>query len=293
MRVLITGASGLIGTALSEDLARDGHTVITAVRRPAREGEMQWNPGGSRFPDVDGFDAVIHLAGAGIGDKRWTPARKQQILDSRTHPTRILAEAVARAVPHPVLLSASAIGYYGDRGQEVLTEATPPGTDFFAEVCKQWEANTRPAAEAGARVVTMRSGIVLTPKGGALSRMLLPFKLGLGGRFGPGDQYMSWISLTDEIRAIRFLLDSDISGPVNLTAPNPVTNRDFTNTLGDVLNRPTLLPTPVFGVKLVYGSEMVELTLLGSQRVIGTVLEDNGFAFEHEKLRGALQAAIG
>lgn len=292
MRILITGASGFLGTALTEHFESRGDEVVAAVRGPAGEGEVQWDPHGDTFPDVSSYDVVIHLAGESIGARRWTEEQKRKILESRTKGTTLVAEAVARADNKPILVNASAIGIYGDKGDEILTEASLPGDDFLVGVVQQWEASTAPATDAGARVVLIRTGLVLSDDGGLLPRMLLPFKLGLGGRVGSGKQWMSWIALEDQVRAIQHLIDSDISGPVNLTAPNPVTNAEFADTLGDVLERPTILPTPLLPLKLVYGSELVQVLLLNSQRVVGTVLVDSGFEFKHEKLGPAFKAEI-
>ena len=288
----MTGSHGLIGSALIPRLRAGGHRVVRLVRG-ATEGadDVRWDPdaGTIDVAGLEGVDAVVHLAGAGIGDKRWTPARKQLILESRTRGTGLLARTLA-GLQHPpeTLVSGSAVGYYGDRGAEMLTEASPPGHDFPAQACVAWEAATVPAAEAGIRVVTIRTGIVLAAHGGALQRLLLPFKLGLGGRLGSGEQYMSWIALDDELRAILHVVDNgSIGGAVNLTAPNPVTNRAFTDALGRAVHRPTLIPTPMFGVKAVYGGELVA-TLLGSQRVSSAKLQSSGFVFAHPDLDAAL-----
>jgi len=224
MRIAISGSSGLIGTALAPSLAAAGHDVVRLVRRPAGDGEIRWDlaAGGLDPEDLTGVDAVINLSGVGIGDRRWTDAHKQAVLDSRVDSTSLLAgKMAAMADPPRVFLSASAIGFYGDRGSEVLTEDNPPGTGFVAEVCVPWEGATQPATDAGIRTVMLRTGLVMSPKGGILERMLLPYKLGVGGRIGSGEQYWSWIDLTDHLRAVLFLVESDLSGPVNLTAPNP------------------------------------------------------------------------
>jgi hypothetical protein len=297
MDVLVTGAHGLIGSALIPRLRADGHRVVRLVRsEPEGSDDVRWDPAAGAI-DADGLagvDAVVHLAGAGIGDKKWTPARKQLILDSRTQGTDLLARTLAGlARPPKVLLSGSAVGYYGDRGAEELTEVSAPGDDFPARVCTAWEAATAPAEEAGIRVVHLRTGIVLAAHGGALQRMLLPFKLGLGGRIGAGDQYMSWIALDDHVAAMQHLLTAEsVRGAVNLTAPNPVTNVEFTRALGDALHRPTVLPTPLLPLKAVYGAELVEHLLVNGQRVLPRVLEQSGYEFAHAQLDDALRAVL-
>jgi hypothetical protein len=243
---------------------------------------------------LEGLGGVVHLAGAGIGDKKWTPARKSLILESRTRGTGLLARTLAGLrEPPPVLVSGSAVGYYGNRGDELLTEASAPGDDFTADVCVAWEAATAPAADAGIRVVMIRTGLVLAHHGGVLKRLLLPFRLGIGGRTGSGAQYMSWIALDDHVRGIVHLLErDDAHGAVNLVAPNPVTNAEFTTTLGKVLHRPTVLPTPLAPLKVIYGSELVQSLLVDGQRVSSVKLEASGFEFAHPDLDGALRAAL-
>jgi hypothetical protein len=294
--VLITGSHGLIGTALIPRFRARGDRVLRLVRgAPEGADDIAWDPpsGTIDAASLEGVDAVVHLAGAGIGDKKWTPERKQLVLESRTQPTGLLCRTLAALDAKPrVLVSASAIGYYGDRGDEVLTEDSGPGDDFGARVCREWEDATAPAAEAGIRVVRTRSGLVLAANGGLLNRLLLPFKLALGGRLGSGKQYMSWIAIEDELRALLYAVDTEtLAGPVNLTAPNPVTNADFTSTLGNAVHRPTVLPTPLPALKLVYGGELVD-TLLGSQRVSSAKLRDSGFEFSQPDLDGALRAIL-
>lgn len=243
--------------------------------------------------DLSGVDAVVHLAGAGIGDRRWTDSYKQEIRESRVRSTNLLSETIAAATDGPrILLSGSAIGFYGSRGDEVLDETAAAGTGFLAEVCIDWETSTAMAAAAGVRVALLRTGIVLSRDGGALKKQLPIFKLGLGGRFGSGSQWQSWISIDDEVAAIMFLLDHDIAGPVNLTAPAPVTNAEFTTTLASVLRRPAILPIPSFGPKLLLGSELATNLLFDGQRVVPKVLQDAGYRFEHPDLETALRALL-
>ena len=297
MKILITGASGLIGQALTAQLKASGHTTVAAVRRePRRNDEVQWNPAtGVMSPSAfDGVDAVVHLAGAGIGDKRWTDSYKMEILESRTSGTQLLADTMAALPVKPrVFLSGSAIGIYGERDDSELSETSTIGTGFLADVCRDWEAATASASAAGIRTVILRTGIVLSPKGGALKKQLPLFKLGLGGKFGNGKQWQSWISITDEVNAIIHLLTSSVSGPVNLTAPLPVTNTDFTRTLASVLSRPALIPIPSFGPKLLLGGELANALLFTGQRVHPTVLLADGFTFSHPTLDGALRALLG
>ncbi|HLM17137.1 MAG TPA: TIGR01777 family oxidoreductase [Acidimicrobiia bacterium] len=297
MDVLVTGAHGLIGSALIPRLRADGHRVVRLVRTdPEGSDDVRWDPtvGTIDAAGLEGVDAVVHLAGAGIGDKKWTAARKQLILESRTQSTGLLARTLAALNrPPKVLLSGSAVGYYGDRGAEEITESSPPGDDFPARVCVAWEAATAPAEEAGIRVVHLRTGIVLAAHGGALHRMLPPFKLGLGGRIGSGDQYMSWITLDDHVGAMRHLLTTEsVRGAANLTAPNPATNAEFTKALGDAVHRPTALPTPLLPLKAVYGAELVEHLLVKGQRVLPQVLERTGYEFAHRELDDAMRAML-
>jgi uncharacterized protein (TIGR01777 family) len=297
MDVVISGASGLIGTALARSLRDDGHRVISLVRRPPQgEDEIRWDPAADDIdrPALEGVDAVVHLAGAGIADKRWTPARRREILESRTHGTVLLAGALAKLDrPPKVLVSGSAVGYYGDGGDAVLTEDSPPGHVFLSTLCEAWEAAAAPAVDAGIRTAFARTGLVLTSKGGSLGKLVPLFRLGLGGRMGGGREYWSWISLTDEVRALRFLLDHEVSGPFNLTGPTPVRNAEVTEVLAKVLHRPALLPIPSFGPKLVLGADLANQLLFLSQRIEPRALLDAGFTFEHPDIETALRAELG
>jgi uncharacterized protein len=297
MDVVISGASGLIGRALRAELVRQGHTPIPLVRRPVRDGEraISWDPAAGTIDHaaLEGVDAVVHLAGEGIAERRWTDEQKDKILTSRTRGTTMLAEALVGLDARPsVFISASGINYYGDRGDEILTERSDPGDDFLADVCVRWEACSQLAAAAGIRTVNLRMGIVLDAEDGALARQLLPFKLGVGGRIGSGHQWQSWISLPDVVDAILHLIASDVSGAVNLTAPEPVTNSEYTNTLGRVLRRPTLIPIPTFALALLYGRELIEALLLVSLRVTPSVLVASGYQFRHPTLEPALRDAL-
>jgi uncharacterized protein len=297
MRIAITGSTGLIGSALTPHLRSLGHEVVRVVRGAATGTDIVWSPSECRIDThaLDGIDAVVHLAGAGIGDKRWSDEYKRELLESRTKGTTLIAEAIAAADNGPtVLLSGSAIGIYGARGDEELDETSEPGDGFLADVCVQWERATSFAETAGARVVHLRTGIVLSARGGALKRQLPLFKFGLGGKMGSGNQWQSWISIDDEVAAITHLLTTDISGPVNLTAPNPVTNAEFTDTLGTVLHRPTFLPIPKFGPKLLLGGELADNLLFSGQKVLPGVLDgDADFTFQHPDLATALRALLG
>jgi uncharacterized protein (TIGR01777 family) len=294
MRVIISGASGLIGSALTKELRSGGHDVVALVRRAPNAGEIQWDPAaGSLAADaLDGADAVVHLAGAGIGDHRWTDSYKREVLDSRVRSTTLLAERIAAAATKPVFLSGSAIGAYGASDDRELDEHSPFGTGFLADVCRQWEAAAAPAVEAGARVAFLRTGIVLTTRGGALKKMLPLFRLGVGGKFGNGKQWQSWISLDDEVGAISYLLTQPVSGPVNLTAPNPVTGAQFAKALGTALHRPALLPVPTFAPKLLLGGELADALLFTGQRVLPRALQRAGYQFRHPQLDTALAAIL-
>ena len=292
MRIAITGASGLIGSALSTRLRDDGHEVVPVVRRQPSASEIGWSVDERRIDDgaFDDMDAVVHLAGAGIGDKRWTDEYKDEIMSSRTVGTAIVANAVNTAKnPPSVLLSGSAVGIYGASTTATFDDHSPAGTGFLAEVCEAWESSAAPSQADGTRLVFLRTGIVLSAKGGALKKQLPLFKFGLGGKLGSGDQWQSWIHIDDEVGAIVHLLASEVAGPVNLTAPNPVPQAGFADTLGDVLNRPTFLPIPEFGPKLVLGGELADNLLFTGQNVVPTVLEGDGYTFRHPTLDGALR----
>jgi uncharacterized protein (TIGR01777 family) len=295
MHVAITGSSGLIGSALRARLEDRGHRVVPVVRRAATSGEIAWDPQRGKLDPADlaGLDAVVNLAGAGIAGHRWTESYKREILDSRTRTTSLISQAIADAEGGPrVLLSGSGIDVYGDRGDEILDESSSPGTGFLADVCERWEASTAAAEAAGVRVAHLRTSMVLSARGGALAKMLPLYRLGLGGRMGSGKQWVSWISIDDEVGAIEHLLDSDARGPINLAAPSPVTNADFARTLGRVVKRPAILPLPSFAPKLLLGSELVETLLVEGKRVMPRVLEGDGYAFTHPTLETALRAVL-
>jgi uncharacterized protein (TIGR01777 family) len=293
MHILVTGASGLIGSALVSALTSAGSEVTRLVRRQPQSGEKaaRWDPlGGSLDASAfGGVDAVVHLAGENIAE-RWTTAKKVNIRDSRIKGTQILCEALTRlASPPKVLVSASAIGYYGDRAEEILSEESAPGRGFLAEVCRAWEAATEPARQTGLRVVQLRFGVVLSPVGGALAKILPPFRLGLGGMLGSGRQYMSWIALDDAVGVIQHAIVTDsLQGPTNAVAPHAVTNREFTKTLGNVLGRPTVIPLPAFAARLMFG-EMADELLLASARVQPAKLLASGYRFRFPELEGALR----
>ena len=293
VRVLISGSSGLVGSSLLLYLGSKGHEVKTLVRqRSSHPSQIFWNPpeSGPAIEALEGVQAVIHLAGEGIASGRWTDFKKHAIRDSRAVGTRLLCDALSRMKrPPKVLASASAIGYYGDRGAEILHEASAPGSGFLPEVCKAWEAATAPAAAKGIRVVNLRFGVILSPKGGALAKMLLPFKMGVGGVLGSGAQYMSWLALDDALGIIAFALDTaSLHGPVNAVAPQAVTNAEYTKSLGRVLKRPTIFPMPAFAARLAFG-EMADALLLASARVEPAALLSSGYHFQWSDLEGALR----
>lgn len=294
MRIIIAGSSGFIGTALTDRLRSDGHEVVRLVRRtPQRLDEVSWHPAAG---DLDpaalaGADVAVNLAGAGVGAKRWTDAYKQEILSSRVDSTVTLSRAIAVADPRPpVLLNASAIGFYGDRGDEVLDENSGPGDGFFADVCRAWEAGTQAAEEAGVRVCNLRTGLVVGPGGGMMKRLVPLYKAGIGGPLGNGRQYQSWVSLADEIGAIVFLMTAQLAGPVNLTGPTPVPNAVLSGALGKALRRPALLPAPRFGLKIVLGE--FAGNALESARVVPHVLLDAGYEFIHSDIDRAMRWAV-
>ena len=298
MRILITGASGLIGKALRPTLEAKGYELILASRREPKDPQhVQWNPDtGFAEPDLsrlEGLDAVIHLAGENVSGLRWTEEKKKAIRDSRVFGTRSLIETFDKLKAKPkAFISGSAIGFYGDRGDEVMTESSPAGKTYLSEVCKEWEAESRRAEDMGIRTVLLRTGIVLSKDGGALATMMTPFKLGVGGVVGSGKQWMSWITLDDVVGIINFALENEsVRGAVNVVAPNPVTNEEFTKTLGSVLYRPTFLPLPEFAVHMVFG-EMGDALLLDSTRVIPKRLQDNGYEFRFTDLKPALEHAV-
>ena len=297
MHVAITGSSGLIGTALTRSLRADGHQVTRFVRSASTADDAaRWDPAAGEIDSgaLAAADAVVHLAGVGIADRRWSDAHKQAVLDSRIDGTTTLARALADLDDGPkVLLSGSAIGYYGPTGDDAVDETSPAGSDYLADVCVKWEAAAAPAVDAGLRVAFLRTGIVQSAEGGSLKKQLLPFKLGVGGRIGDGQQYVSWITIDDEVRAIRYLLDEEVSGPVNLTAPNPARNIEYTKALGSVLGRPTIFPVPTFALKLILGGEAAEALALSSQRVVPKVLTDRGFSFSHADIEAGLRAVLG
>lgn len=296
MDIAVTGSSGLIGSTLVNGLRADGHRVRAVVRRrPRGDDEIGWDPAGGTMDAgrLEDLDAVVHLAGEGIAARRWSAAQKTRIERSRLDGTALVARTLAGLTRPPrVLLSGSGINYYGDQGDRLLTEASPPGGGFLARVCVGWEAATAPAQAAGVRVAHLRTGPVLTRSGGALGKMLPLFRFGLGGRLGSGRQYWSWISLEDEVGAIRWLLDNEVTGPVNLVAPEPATNAELTRALGRALHRPAVIPVPALGPRLLLGRELADELLFSSVRAQPTVLSGSGYRFRRPDLAGALEGAL-
>jgi uncharacterized protein (TIGR01777 family) len=296
MKILVTGSTGLVGSALIPALKSSGHQIARLVRsQPKDASEVYWNPeqGTIKAVELEGLDAVVHLAGENLAAGRWTDEKKQRIRESRVKGTRLLSETLAQLNEKPaVLVSASAVGFYGSRGDEILTEQSASGSDFLAEVCREWELATQAAAQAGIRVVNLRFGVIFSGEGGALKKMLLPFRMGVGGKLGSGHQYMSWIALDDAVGAIEHALMNDsLRGPVNVVAPQAATNREFTKTLGRVLSRPTIFPVPAFAARLAFG-EMADATLLSSQRVEPERLNEAGYAFKYPTLEAALRHVL-
>ena len=296
MKVLITGSTGLLGTELQRSFTEKGYDLLLASRKePKDEHHIQWSiEDGFTDPDkLEGVDVVVHLAGENVSGLRWTDEKKKAIRDSRVLGTRNVVDAISKLKNKPkVFVASSAIGFYGERGDEEVTESSAAGDNFLAQVCKEWEAESRRAEDAGIRTVLLRTGIVLSKDGGALATMLTPFKLGVGGVVGSGKQWMSWISLEDEIAVINYVIENEnIRGAVNAVSPNPVTNHDFTKTLGDVLYRPTFLPLPEFAVSMIFG-EMGDALLLASTKVMPKRLEDAGFEFKHPNLKEAIESAV-
>ena len=292
MKILISGSHGLVGRALIKELSSKGHDIARLIREaPSSSADVEWHPerGMIDAEKIGGFEVILHLAGESIVKGQWTEEKKRRIRESRVLGTQLLSNTLARSVRPPnVFVSASAIGIYGNRGDEVLTEDSRPGHDFLADVCVDWEKATAPAEEKGIRVVKARFGIILAKEGGALAKMLPPFRMGIGGKVGGGQQWMSWIALDDVVSALRLAMDQKtISGPVNFVAPNPVTNASFTKSLGRTLGRPTFLPVPAFGARLAFG-EMADALLLTSQRVEPKRLNESGFRFAYPKLQDAL-----
>ena len=296
MKILITGSTGLVGSALIPVLKSSGHQIVRLVRsKPKDASEVYWNPeqGTINAAELEGLDAVVHLAGENLAAGRWTDEKKKRIRESRVKGTRLLSETLAQLNEKPaVLVSASAVGFYGNRGDEILTEQSASGSDFLAEVCREWELATQAAAQAGIRVVNLRFGVIFSGEGGALKKMLTPFRLGVGGKLGSGRQHLSWIAIDDVVGAIEHALTNDsLRGAVNAVAPQAVTNREFTKTLGRVLSRPTILPVPAFAARLAFG-EMADATLLSSQRVEPERLNEAGYTFKYPALEAALRHVL-
>jgi len=293
MKILIGGSHGLVGTALIKSLESQGHEIFRLVRHaPSSKTEVEWSPDrySIALARIEGFDAVVNLAGESIAEGRWTDDKKRRIRESRVKGTKLLGDALANlTIPPKTFVCASAIGYYGNRGDEILTESSAPGDDFLSKVCREWEEATALATEKGIRVVNARFGIILDTEGGALKKMLPPFRMGVGRKIGSGKQWMSWIALDDVVGALNFaLLQDALRGPVNFVAPNPVTNAEFTKALGGVLSRPTIFPIPAFAIKLIFG-EMGEVLLLGSERVAPQRLIAEGYEFRYSQLSQALR----
>lgn len=297
MKVLISGGSGLVGSALTQSLRADGHSVFHFVRpgRTPAPGDVRWDPSQATVdvPALEGYDAIVHLSGASISGGRWTEQRKKELRSSRVDSTRVLVDSLERLKQPPrVFVCASAIGYYGSRGDELLTESSGCGNDFLALLCRAWEGEAARAAARGVRTVMARFGVVLATQGGALPRMLTPFKLGVGGRLGSGKQWMSWVALEDVVQILRTAIaDQKMQGPVNLVAPQPVQNAEFTRVLAKVLHRPAIFPAPAIALRLVLG-QMADGLLLASQRVQPEKLTASGYMFHHESLQPALQAIL-
>ncbi len=293
MKIAVTGSTGLVGTALSSALTRDGHDLVRLVRRDSTEpGEASWDIAAGTIDEgaLEDVDAIVHLAGENIG-QRWSQSVRRRVLESRVEGTRLIAETAARLPGKPILLCASATGYYGSRGAEELDESSPRGDGFLADVVEQWEAAAEPARAAGLRVVHLRQGFIVAKHGGALQRMLLPFKLGVGGKVGSGEQWWSWVALDDAVAAYLFALEQPLEGPVNVTAPQTGTNADFTRALGRALHRPAILPAPAFAIRLAFG-EMGTTMLLEGQHVVPAKLLRSGFAFGYPDLDSALARAL-
>lgn len=298
MQIAVTGSTGMIGSRLVDHLRREGHEVLRVVRPSSRVGDgrtIRWDPAAGHIDAVafEGIDAVVNLAGSPVGPRRWTPEHKREILESRREGTALLARTLAGLERKPaVLLSASGSDWYGDTGDELVTEEHGPGGGFMAEVCQAWEAATQPAVNAGVRTAFLRTAIVLDPRGGALAPLLLPFKLGLGGRSGSGRQWWSFIAIDDWVRGAAFLLDHDVAGPVNMASPEPVRNAEFTKALGAALRRPAVIPTPRIVPRLMVGREQAEAIVYASHRLVPAVLEREGFTFEHPDVTSALRAVL-
>jgi len=295
MKIAIAGASGLVGSAFIADVEEEGAEITRMVRDSPKAGEIEWHPNQDAIEPnkLEGFDAIINLAGENVAEGRWTDEKKRKIHDSRVHGTHLISEAIARLKAKPqVFLCASATGIYGDRPDETLDEHSESGGGFLAGVCREWEKATEPASQAGVRVVNLRLGPVLAPHGGMMEKMLTPFKMGLGGKIGSGKQYISWVSIDDVVAAMKLALrDESIRGPLNVVSPNPVTNEQFTKALGDVLSRPTVMAMPAFAARLAFG-EMADEMLLTSQKVLPKRLQDAGFKFECPSLENALRKYV-